>query len=356
MNHSPLTRLALATSLALAAALPAQQNVTVFPSDHADPNVTGGNLPGSSWQNTFPFSAGVTRQMALYESFDLQIPDGRRITHVGFPRYTSIASTGVRIQLEIRMGHSTNDVQNIDATFANNYVGTPQTVFTQKIFALPDLGTIGNATDRVWVPLDTPFTVDRSRNLLVEYVVTANANSNSAFNYYLAWDNFLSPIRSYGQGCAGSSGNVSSLTSSNTAIGQNWRLTLRNGTANAASSLFVGLQSIEPGISLTQFGAPGCSLLVQPLITVPAPTSSSGGLSLSFPVPNDRNLVGGHLYSQVVTPDLFANNAGLVLSNGDDLQLGIQPLVATVVARNSATAATGSVTRNFGGLSLFGWQ
>ena len=61
------------------------QNIAVFPSDHTG---TGAqiSIPGYSYQSNFPFSYGVSRQMALYETWDLKIPTGKQITHVGFPR------------------------------------------------------------------------------------------------------------------------------------------------------------------------------------------------------------------------------------------------------------------------------
>src|SRR5690606_11745160 len=180
---------------------------------------------------------------ALYESFDLDIPDGRQITHVGFPRDEARTSFGEQIQLEILMGRTTRTVATVDSEFAKNYAAAPQVVFTRKIFALPDLGIVSNppVTDTVWVPLDTPFTHDAAQNLIVEYRVYANSKSNQAFSYFLDFAQFHSPITAHGQACPTSSGLLPKLESQRTAIGGTWRVALTNATASSSGTLFIGL-------------------------------------------------------------------------------------------------------------------
>ena len=350
MNSSTLLRGA-ALAGALAAGAAAQSNVAVFPSDHtgATPGTT---LAGDSFQLRFPFSAGISRQMALYDSLDLMVPNGRQITHVGFPADDARSSTGQRVQLEILMGHTTNDVASADRTFANNYASGPTVVYTQKILTLPNLSPGG----AVWVPLDTPFTVDRSRNLIVEYRVTANNNSNAAFNYFLDAGNFISEVRSYGVGCATSGGSVPRLTSTGTAIGETWRMRIDRAAASSQISLLVGISRPANPIPLDAVGAPGCFLLTDVLATAGGTSGTSGVLDLNFPTPFDPTIIDQSLYSQAVVLDLFANNLGAVTSNGDDMEFGLRSQLALISAIGDASAPTGSVSRNNTAFSLFGYN
>jgi len=92
------------------------------------------------------------------------------------------------------------------------------------------------------------------------------------------------------------------------------------------------------------------------LTAVGGTTNTGGAINWRFPTPFDPSIVDGHLYSQAAIPDLFANNLGVVTSNGDDLELGIRPQVALIAAIGDATAARGSVRRNDLAIALFGYR
>ena len=70
-------------SVGMVAGVVAGQNYTVFPSDHTGtpPNAT---IPGGTYENYAPFSYGIARQMIYYDAWDVQIPNGRAISKIGF--------------------------------------------------------------------------------------------------------------------------------------------------------------------------------------------------------------------------------------------------------------------------------
>lgn len=71
-----------------------------------------------------------------------------------------------------------------------------------------------------------------------------------------------------------------------------------------------------------------------------------------MPVPNVRGLNDLIVANQCAILDLFAPG-GVVVSNGEQVQLGIDPAISIVYAQGSATATTGSVWRNYGVVTLF---
>lgn len=327
------------------------QSVVVFPSDHTDQaNVAGQrSIEGSSYSYHFPFSYGVSRCQLAIDNRDLTIPAGRQITKVGVTKDGGRTSTGTLIELEILMGQPTLTLSQVGSDFMNNYQGgTPTTVFTKQIFSLPDLGGTP-AVEEFFVPFGTPFVFDASRILITEYKVTATAPSNQAFNYWLDRATALVGQRSYGVGCTTGTA-LPTLRSTATKIGANWTLQASNLMANASAMWLMGTQCFEPGIPLDALGFPGCFALVDPLAAVSGfTTSASGALNLSLAIPNQYSLVGANLYSQVAAGNVF----GLTISDGDEMTVTIDPLGVAVYASGSASAVTGSVSRNYGLITYF---
>ena len=69
-------------------------------------------------------------------------------------------------------------------------------------------------------------------------------------------------------------------------------------------------------------GAPGCNLLVDPIVLQTYITSAAGTTSGSISVPNSAGLVGTDVYHQWVALDGAANALGLVTSNAGRARLG----------------------------------
>lgn len=340
----------LLVSLAIAGSLSAQ--TYTFPSDHA----TVGN--GASNTNFFPYARGVSRLQAVYEAWDLQVPATSAISRIGFRQDGTTASTGHAVQLEVLMGYTTSTAANLSSTFASNYAGTMTTVFGPALFTLPNFTSAGGGA--VWLDLATPFTYSPApgQNLLVEWRITANNNGNAAFTYYLDRATFDSAVASGPAGCPHSGNNTAVLTSQPTKVGGNWSLGLTRAPAN---SLVILLQNVGQRLSqpypLTPF-IPGISggclgqVSLANLSVSSNSTNSGGSKTWSLAVPNNPSLNDLFVTSQCAILDLFAPG-GIVVSNGDQMQLGIDPAQSIVYSQGSATATTGTVSRNYGAVTLF---
>ncbi|MDO8349088.1 MAG: hypothetical protein Q7T30_02550, partial [Planctomycetota bacterium] len=67
------------------------------------------------------------------------------------------------------------------------------------------------------------------------------------------------------------------------------------------------------------------------------------------------NLNDVTLSSQVASLDYFAPG-GVVVSNGDQMQIGIDPAMSVIYSQGNATAASGSVWQHYGVVTHFAWQ
>ncbi|MEZ5965591.1 MAG: hypothetical protein R3F56_17285 [Planctomycetota bacterium] len=351
MNH--LNLLGMTALFALSAAA---QNVTVFPSDHA-------SRDGYSSQSYFPFSYGICRQQALYHRRDLAIPNGSSITGAGVRHDAGSSSTGYRIQLEVLANQTSIDPRpglptSMSSTFASNYQGTPTTVFTRKIVDLPNLTATSArpSPTNVTVTFDTPFRYDATKNLLTEWVVYANANSNQAFTYGMDYAYVFSATEEFGVSCPTSGNATPRCYFGSTAIGGPCTVNLNNSAGSSPATLFLGAVAQAAPIPLQSVGMPGCYLHIDPTTSVSTATNAGGNVSISFPVPNALNLIRRSVVAQYVTADLFANTAGLVSSNGARVTLGVEPMMSILSSPGSTTATVGSLASNYGAVSVFTWQ
>lgn len=341
----------LAASL-LAASLSAQ-TTAIFPTDHA-------TVEGSSSSSDFPFAGGVGRNQGIYSRHFLNIPNGATITHVGIRPDAASTAVGRQIQLEIRMGHSTNEIASVSSSFATNYATPQTTVFTQKIIRLPDLvgANPGPATQNVLIQLDTPFVYDRSMNLIVDYIITANDNGNSAFTYPTDLASWVASRTQFGTSCTHSNARVPVLNTSNGYANGSWTISLTNGLQNAPYVRHIGAGitnhlGIPLPFSLNGLGAPGCSLLVEFPVALSGRTTTSGTASTNIPVPNWIELYGLTFYAQDLILDLFANSLGVVTTNAVSTTLGIEPQFTYVDAANNPLATSGSRRTRNGSVSVF---
>lgn len=342
----------LTSTLSLLLLLPATalaQNVATFPSDHA----TIAN--GSTSVTWFPYSDGVSRIMALYEAWDLDVPAGHQITQIGFRLDGTATALGKQLQLEVRMGQTDRLATTMLSNFDNNYLGTPQTVFGPALFAMPNLTP---ANPIIWLPLTTPYTFDPSHNLLVEWRITANSVGGQSFSYPLDRATFDSPVVTGTGGCAHSGGPVPSLLSRHSKIGGTWYLDLTQAPAGQPVIQFLNvglplstpfpLDIVFPGVQ------PSCliNLSGQSLFSVASMTTAQGSKTFTLAIPYTLAWNDLVLSSQAFCFDFFAPG-GLVTSNGDQMQLGVDPAMSLLRYTGSATNPTGSVYQNWGAVTLF---
>jgi len=344
-------RILTATAL-LSCALAAQGTAT-FPSDHAS------IVNGASSTYWFPYAYGVSRIQAVYESWDLTVPAGHAITRIGFRQDGNTASTGHQLQLQVLMGPTDKTAADITSTYASNYFAPPTSVFGPALYTLPSLtsSTTGNI---VWLQLTTPFTPPVGHNLLVEFVVIANNNAGAAFSYYLDAANFVSNITSGSPGCPHSGNQTPHLLSRATEVGGPWYCDLSQAPANQLVVWFINFGQMVPQYPLSPFIpgiAPTCmgQVALTNLATVTATTSANGSHLFSANVPNSRFYNDLIITSQVACLDFFAPG-GVAVSNAYQMQIGIEPAMSVLYSQGSSTATTGSVSRNYGVITLFDYQ
>lgn len=341
-----------AVAVALAG-LATAQNVATFPSDHATiPN-------GSTSISWFPYSSGVSRQMIVYEAWDLPGLAGRTISRIGFRQDGNRASTARAIQVEVRMAHTDRTAANLLNNFANNYtLGAPTTVFGPALYNLPALTTMTTG-QQIWLDLTTPFLFNGTDNLLVEFRVTANNNGNQQFTYYLDVGDTESPNRQGVPGCPHSGNQTATLDTRSVGVGANWLLDLRNAPANTLTFLLMApAQQMPAAFSLQPF-LPGVSSQCMGQIPVigagvlTTTTNSGGSYTWTIAIPNDRlRYNDSFITTQAAMLDLFSPG-GIVVSNADEVQIGIAPAASILSSSGNATATTGAVYRNQGVVTLF---
>ncbi len=337
--------------LLLAAAATAQTTVT-FPSDHA-------TLEGQYSATNFPYAYGVSRLLAVYESWDLGIAPNTPISRIGVRQNGTTASTGRAVQLEVRMGYTTRTAANLSTSYDSNYAGAAQTVFGPALFTLPTLTNNPPGQQVVWLDLTTPFVFQPANgNLLIEWRVIANNNGNASFTYQLDRANFHSPVTSSPQpGCPHSGNQTAVLTSQPASVGSSWRIAVNN--APASTLVFLGVQiggNLAPGYSL-QGLIPGIQSSCLGFLTgnfpvFTATTNVNGYHQWTVQIPNDRSFNDLTMASQVIVPDFFAPG-GYVVSNGDHVQFGIDPAQTFVYSQGNVNATTGTLWQNYGLVTLF---
>lgn len=340
-----------------AASLPhlAAQTVAVFPSDHA-------TVEGSSYQSSFPFSNGISRQQAIYHRRDLTIPNGARITKVGVRQDAASGSIGYRVQLEVQMGQTTLDPRavsnSVTGTFATNYTGSPTTVFARRIVDLPTLAATSARPSpvNVTITLDAPFIFNNGQNLIVDWMTPANANGNQAFAYYMDSATPISPTSEFGTACRTSGNQTPRCSFQPSVVGNYCSVSLQNSSGSSPSTLFLGVTPQSPPVPLDSIGMNGCFLHVNPMLDLPVTTNSGGYSNSSFPIPNELFYIRRTIVAQYVSADLFANSLGLISSNGAQVTFGAYPLMTVVVANGSTTATSGSVYRDNGAVTVFEYQ
>lgn len=336
-----------------------------FPSDHA-PDLTAGKeklVDGAAFTQNWPLAAGKSRVMCVYEAVDVKIPNGKTITHVGFQGDGTRKSVGYKVQLKIYMGKTNFTAKTASATFAKNYLATTRTqVFggtTGGVVDLPDLGnSLSPGVDRpfVWIKLDSAYTYDSSKNLVIEYEVLSNSNSSKAFPYYLDVGRLISPVETAGVGCIDSGKNTPVLRSRPTSVDGTWRLDLNNAPGNSNAIMVFSLAKATTPMIYN--GRSDCLIHLDLGAANFVPflffnkTSTNGYCSWSFTVPDDPALLNDlDIYSQVHVDDFFAK-AQLTLSNADHVQIGMDPRMTVIVA-NSTTATSGYAYRKYGLISHF---
>jgi len=299
----------------------------------------------------------------IYDKAELTIPANSSIHKLAYRQdsQTKVASTGYNVQLETLMCESAKNYSSVTGTFANNYSGSPVTVFAKKIFAMPSMPsptTAGPSTVFLSLPLDTAFPYTKANNLLVEHRIYANNNGNASFSYYLDVDPFNTTATGFGAGCVNSSSKTASIASNTIGLGGSWQLSVTNTTPVAPTAVFIGASntswnSVALPFDLGILGAPGCKMLTDMALTIGGNSSVNGAYTTGFYTPADPKLSGTKLYAQAASYDPFANNLGIATSNGVAVTFGFPARMSMVYSYGNVAATTGSLTAQHGLVTTF---
>lgn len=152
--------------------------------------------------------------------------------------------------------------------------------------------------------------------------------SNSRHWKFRLWCRKLGSTATSGTGCPGSNNSVPLLNFGGTPeINNMFSINVSGATPNRPALLTFGISKTTWGairlpFDLAPLGAPGCKLLCSLESFLTSGTNGSGSGSISFQIPNDRNLVCLGFCNQWLIVDPGANTLGIALSNCGEVTIG----------------------------------
>jgi hypothetical protein len=198
---------------------------------------------------------------------------------------------------------------------------------------------VGTATGWYAASFASPVNIVAGRNYFVAFQNTATPIAASTVNggtitpYYrndgtpwsvqqtgFAWQ--------FRVNCVATGGAVPTMTNSGVPeIGGSFSLNLALARAGAPATLLIGLSKTAWAggslpFSMAGLGAPSCSLLVSPDITLGYTASGAGSVTATLNVPIDNNLVGGTFHDQFIVIDAGANALGVAVTGGGSGKIG----------------------------------
>lgn len=324
------------------------QNYSTFPIENQ-------NAEGGGVESQFPLGLGISRTQVVLDRAALGIPNGRQINQIRLRQKPGYPSSAARLlQMSVYMGGTTLTSATAAGDFLGNYTGgTARTlVFGPAVYSLPALSATQAPYNTATIDLATPYTYNSNENLVIEFVITANNNANQPFSYYVEAGYFFSPVANFGTGCLTSANQVPALTGQGGYVNSQVAFSLSQAPANSTLYFHLNVTPSTP-IAGGPFGAPGCTLLVNPLAAVLG-TATGGFFYYPVNIPNNPSFYGVDIFGQAIIFDLFANPLGFAASNGTKITVGRLPPMAKISASGNSAAATGSVTRNAGPVLVFG--
>lgn len=354
MRHVLALSLALAPLAAQPAAVPAtytsygagcQSSGRSYGQDIVVPAAQAASFGNSS--NNIPFSWQATRYQQLYLSSETG--SGANVIGIGFRQDEAYQNhDSHKVELELWLGGTTFGLATLTNTFATNFNSTtsPKTrVFTKRYFALPKMPALPTdpTVPLFTIPLDAPWQLSLGTdNLLLEIVQTATSNNNVTFTYPLDAHSSTTTTRLYSAGLPAAPtglltvgyGMITWFRTSGTTVlprptiynsnrpvvGRDFHFQLQGFSSSVLGVVLAG--STRATLDLGAFGAPGCSLLTNPLLAAVVPLGPGGDLAMTMSVPNDSSLDGQNAFIQAAALDVF-HALGFSFSNGGQLTFGL---------------------------------
>lgn len=337
------------------------QTVATFPDEYVA--VPEGPLNSPN----LPLANGTCRVLCLYEAIDIAIPSGRSITRLGFRQDATLTALdlGRTINLEIRMGYTTQTSGNMLTNFDNNYAAPAVIVLPTTNIALPSLRDASNPlpNGQLFINLATPFPyVPAGRNLLVEYRLFGNSGGGGPFNYRLDRADFYSPATYGPAGCPHSGGGTPTVTVQPVRPGLNYSCSMAMGPGSSPGVLLLkvgeALVAPYPLVAVIPGIQPSCTGQLSPIdmLSLAAVSAATGTASWGFAIPNNPAFADMDISSQAAFFDTFSPG-GLVTSRGATIRIGARPRSTILVGAGAPTAVvTGILSTNYCPVAFFEHQ
>ena len=332
----------------------AAQGGVVVPSAGAGADATG---PGTS----FPGTSDRSRQQILIGPSLLQsLGTAAQINAISVRRdgYDLSALDPGTALLTMRLSSRAVGVTGAGPVFAGNH-GSDEAIVFHGAVSFPASPALSSRNDPDWssvhsftIPVATPFLYSGG-TLCIDVEATPTQTTRWPVDYHA--DLAAGTLIRIGSAC----GPIAAV-STKTLRASDWQLragaTARlamMGERDSLGLLMLGAQPISPGLDLGSVGAPGCTLHVMPILSIPARVTVRPRRSAQHPgigavdlqIPNEPQFVGGQFYAQ------WANMKDLRLTTSDaalvQLAGAVSPLDAATVASGRADGlpmpVTGSV-------------
>lgn len=124
----------------------------------------------------------------------------------------------------------------------------------------------------------------------------------------------------FGSPCPGSTTTPFLTATGSAMIGDRPSMDLFGALPNTGVLSMVG--TTQTSVDLAPLGAPGCTLLVDPIVMDLIFSNSAGMAATLIDIPTNASLVGQHLFVQDAIYDPSANALDFVTSNGIDIEIG----------------------------------
>ncbi|MBK8980064.1 MAG: hypothetical protein IPM29_29545 [Planctomycetes bacterium] len=319
------------------------------------------SVPFNPQGNNIPIGSPRLRYMQWYAASEFTAVQTKPIRITGFAFRAAPnagGQAGRTIELEVTMGNSLPF--QASGSFEGNFTSGRTVVFPR---ARVNTSAATPGSYPVRINFVNEFVWDGQSGVALDLRIYDNGNSNVAFAYDLEFhpvtQNRLLRLYTvndpnsafaafgpqaagittrffyneaitvqYGTGCAGEGGFVPSATvSGGLPIPGNGAYTfeLRNCSSQRPAVFFIGGSNTTWGsfslpYALGIIGAPGCSVLAEPLASARLMTVGGGpgaGLALfPFPMPANTGYLGAWFYAQWAVLDPNSPNGGLAMSNG----------------------------------------
>jgi hypothetical protein len=316
----------------------------------------------SAVQFGFADASTESRTQQLDETF-VGYVNGMVLRGIGWRRDSGKGPNSIKRTGDIELVMSHADFANASGTFAQNYKGTPTTVFTKKQVNLPDwtvAPAYPPASFDLLLPFDVPFVYNRIDALLYDLKVT-NLSSPLAYHMDFFRDNQL--VQAYGQwpallgaGCTTKNGEfVQSCLLRASSAG--FEILFRLWGAPSSTQVFALVGASDPNLTLPNL----CGTLHSDLVAiVPIATSQADGTlppTAIFRTPWAAAYASITLYMQCLALDPTLPY-GIALSSAQRCPAPTTTVRRTlpmhmVYSPRSAAATVGTLEKNIGCPTMF---